>query len=53
MELDVNQSFHDKISFTNEDDELGSIKVQYWKSHVCGKCNQLGHLADSCRFGIT
>ncbi|CAO2816017.1 unnamed protein product [Amaranthus hypochondriacus] len=42
------------ISFTNKDDELISIKVQYdWKPQVCVKCNQFGHLADSCRAGIT
>lgn len=29
VELDVNKGFHYMISFTNEDDELISIKVQY------------------------
>lgn len=54
VELDVNQGFHDLISFTNEDDELVSIKVQYdWKPQVCGKCNRFRNLADSCKVGIT
>ena len=53
-ELDVNQGFHDMISFTSKDDELISVKVQYdWKPQACSKCNQFGHQTDSCKVGIT
>ena len=39
VELDTNENFHDSISFTNEDDELLSIKVLYhWKPQFCSKC---------------
>lgn len=54
MEFDVNHGFHDIIFFTNEDDELITVKVQYdWKPHICSKCHQIGHLIESCRVGTT
>lgn len=54
VELDINGDFHDSISFTNEDDELLSIKVLYdWKPQFCSKCQQLVHFEDSCRTRVT
>ena len=52
MEFDVNHGFHDIIFFTNEDDDLVTVHVQYdWRPQLCSKCNQIGHLVESCRAG--
>ena len=44
VELNVQGGFHDMLSFTNEDDELVTVSIQYnWNPQLCCKCNQLGH----------
>lgn len=54
MELKTTGPFYDTIAFTNEDDELMRVNVEYdWKPTQCKKCKQLGHLESSCRTGTT
>lgn len=54
VELSIDGEFYDTVSFTNEDDELMTVTVEYnWKPSKCSKCKQLGHLENDCRVGLT
>ena len=52
VELNIKEGFHDMLSFTNEDDELMTVSVQYdWKPQLCCKCIQLGQCKGGLSYG--
>ncbi|CAO2836386.1 unnamed protein product [Amaranthus hypochondriacus] len=53
VEMAIDSAFYETISFTNEDNELIAVQVEYdWKPVRCSVCSQLRNLVDSCRAGI-
>ncbi|CAO2821005.1 unnamed protein product [Amaranthus hypochondriacus] len=52
VELSLDGEFYDSVSFTNEDDELVTVMIEYdWKPSKWSKCNQMGDVEDACRVG--
>lgn len=54
VEMNMKGDFNDTLAFTNEDDELVRVKVDYdWRPTICGICKQLGHTESSSRKEVT
>ncbi|XP_074315223.1 uncharacterized protein LOC141651407 [Silene latifolia] len=50
VELQLGQSFPNKIKFFDERKQLVEVSIDYeWKSRLCTKCKQLGHEKENCR----
>ncbi|XP_074315380.1 uncharacterized protein LOC141651573 [Silene latifolia] len=50
VEVEIGQSFPDKLVFLDEKGQEVSILVEYeWKPSVCGACRVIGHTSDMCK----
>ena len=51
--MNIKGEFYESPAFTNEDDELVRVKVEYdWKPIICAKCKHHGHMESNCRMEV-